>query len=62
LALNPAKKLLNFVVAAGGQKQKRLSTVLKNQPEFQTNTDFKTVSRQPANAQPSMRGTETVTT
>jgi len=54
-ALNPAQKLLNFVVAAGHQKQKRIGTILKNQPDVQANADFKIASRQPANAQPSMR-------
>jgi hypothetical protein len=53
-ALNATEKLLNFVVAAGRQKQKRLGAVLKNQPDVQADADFKKVSRQPANAQPSM--------
>jgi len=53
-ALNSAKKLLDFVMAASHQKQKRLGAVLKNQPDVQADTNFKKVSRQAANAQSSM--------
>ncbi|MGD0087630.1 MAG: hypothetical protein ABSC24_10935 [Verrucomicrobiota bacterium] len=51
LALDSAKKLLDFVVVTGHQKQQRPGAVLKYQPEVQANADFKKISRQPANAQ-----------
>jgi hypothetical protein len=46
-----AQEFLHFVVIAGHHEQKAIGAILKNQPDVESDTNFKKVSRQLANAQ-----------